>query len=106
MSKPGADPASGISSGDALRPTERHPACRRRETQPGSCTERENLAGDAKGKFDHEGTTRGRLLSCPRIQCGVAGRTIETGSPHGARKDRRFHCCTTVMTICALSQVG
>ena len=29
---------------------ERHPACRRREAQPGSCTERENLAGDAKGK--------------------------------------------------------
>jgi hypothetical protein len=50
MSKLGADPASGISSGDVLRPTERHPACRRREAQPGSCTERENLAGDAKGK--------------------------------------------------------
>src|SRR5450755_737900 len=30
--------------------TERHPACRRREAQPGSCKERENLAGDAKGK--------------------------------------------------------
>ncbi len=28
----------------------RHPACRWREAQPGSCTERENLAGDAKGK--------------------------------------------------------
>jgi hypothetical protein len=50
MSKPGGDPSSGISSGDALIPTERHPACRRREAQPGSCTERENLAGDAKGK--------------------------------------------------------
>src|SRR5438132_10193235 len=50
MSKPGGDPSSEISSGDALRPTERHPACRRREAQPGSCAERENLAGDAKGK--------------------------------------------------------
>jgi len=30
--------------------TERHPACRRREAQPGSYKERENLAGDAKGK--------------------------------------------------------
>src|SRR5450631_4496347 len=30
--------------------TERHPACRRREAQPGSCKERENLIGDAKGK--------------------------------------------------------
>ncbi len=29
---------------------DRHPACRWREAQPGSCTERENLAGDAKGK--------------------------------------------------------
>jgi hypothetical protein len=29
---------------------QRHPACRRREAQPGSCTERENLIGAAKGK--------------------------------------------------------
>src|SRR6202048_5359239 len=82
MSKPGADPTSGISLGDALRLPKRHPACRRREAQPGSrkkltcsghaansrryrdlvsfaagrqcrwstCMERENLAGDAKGK--------------------------------------------------------
>src|SRR5262249_23136904 len=28
----------------------RHPACRWREPQPCSCKERENLAGDAKGK--------------------------------------------------------
>src|SRR3982074_3461842 len=50
MSKPGGDPSSGISLGDALRRPKRHPACRRREAQPGSCTERENLIGDAKGK--------------------------------------------------------
>jgi len=50
MSKPGADPSSGISSVDVLRPTERHPACRQREARPGSCMERENLAGDGKGK--------------------------------------------------------
>ena len=50
MSKPGADPTSGISSGDVLILPERHPACRRRESQLGSCTERENLAGDGKGK--------------------------------------------------------
>jgi hypothetical protein len=50
MSKPGGDPSSGISSGEALILPERHPACRRREAQPGSCTERENLHGDAKGK--------------------------------------------------------
>jgi hypothetical protein len=50
MSKPGADPSPGISLGDALRLPKRHPACRRREAQPGSCMERENLAGDVKGK--------------------------------------------------------
>jgi hypothetical protein len=50
MSKPGGDPSSGISLGGVLRLPERHPACRRREAQPGSCTERENLIGDAKGK--------------------------------------------------------
>jgi hypothetical protein len=50
MSKPGADPSSGISLGDALRLPKRHPACRRREAQSGSGTERENLAGDVKGK--------------------------------------------------------
>src|ERR1700674_4123679 len=50
MSKPGGDPSSGISLGDALRLPKRLPACRRREAQSGSCTERENLAGDAKGK--------------------------------------------------------
>src|SRR5258708_1142801 len=50
MSKPGDDPSSGISLGDVLRRPERHPACRRREAQPGSCTEREKLIGDAKGK--------------------------------------------------------
>src|SRR3974377_1047304 len=50
MSKPGGDPSSGISVGDVLRLPTRHPACRRREPQLGSGAERENLAGDAKGK--------------------------------------------------------
>ena len=50
MPKPGADPASGISSGDVLRLPERHPACRRREAQPGSCTERENLSLRCQGR--------------------------------------------------------
>ena len=50
VSKPGADPAFGISLGDVLRLPKRHPACRRREPQLGSCMERENLNGDAKGK--------------------------------------------------------
>src|ERR1700682_5602648 len=50
MPKPGADPSSGKSLGDALRLPKRHPACRRREAQSGSCTQRENLAVDGKGK--------------------------------------------------------
>ena len=50
MSKPGGDPSSGISSEDVLIPTERHPACRQREARSGCRMERENLAGDAKGK--------------------------------------------------------
>ena len=50
MSEPGGDPSSRISLGDVLRLPKRHPACRRREAQSGSCIERENLAGDAKGK--------------------------------------------------------
>src|SRR3979490_347829 len=71
MSKPGVVPSCGISLGDALRRPKRHPACRRREAQPGSCTERENLIGDAKGKGasgsnrEAESTdapARGRLL--------------------------------------------
>ncbi len=50
MSKPGARHSSGNSSGGAWSLPERHPACRRRESQSGSCTERENLIGDGKGK--------------------------------------------------------
>jgi hypothetical protein len=37
MPKPRVDPTFGISSVDVLILTERHPACRRREAQPGSC---------------------------------------------------------------------
>jgi hypothetical protein len=50
MSELGAGTASGISSGDVLILPGRHPACRRRESSIGFGTERENLAGDAKGK--------------------------------------------------------
>src|ERR1700730_8559911 len=58
MSKPGADPSSGTSLGDVLRLPKRHPACRRRQAQSGSCAERENLAGDAKGKAQAAPTAR------------------------------------------------
>src|SRR6516162_3937560 len=50
MPKPGGCHSSGISLGDVLRLPKRHPAWRRREAQSGSCMERENLAGDAKGE--------------------------------------------------------
>src|SRR5690348_13882389 len=50
MAKPGGDPSSGISLGDALILPKRHPACRRREAQLGSCTERENLSLRCQGR--------------------------------------------------------
>jgi hypothetical protein len=61
MSKPGVDPTSGMSSGDVLRRAERHPACRQHEARSGSGTERENLAGDGKGK-DAMGRRRGNCI--------------------------------------------
>ena len=43
-------PLNPMQLGYVLRLPRRHPACRRREAQPGSCMERENLDGDVKGK--------------------------------------------------------
>src|SRR5260370_1739190 len=65
MSKPGGDPSSGISLGGVLRRPKRHPACRRRETQLGSCTERENLAGDAEGKGTGGSTFEAEIPAAP-----------------------------------------
>ena len=86
MSKPEADPSSGISLGDALRLSKRHPAYRRREAQSGSYTERENLAGDAKGKGASggagarygQGATRGAANGCRRSDA-KPGRIQVTG---------------------------
>ena len=100
MSKPRVDPTFGISSVDVLILTEQHPACRRREAQPGSCKERENLAGDAKGKGasgsnrEAESTDapeRGGL-PCSSAEAGVMlverrGQVIAVGSePTGNRR--------------------
>src|SRR6266705_4702508 len=100
MSKPGGDPSSGISSEDVLIPAERHPACRQREARPGSCMERENLAGDGKGKGasgsnrEAESTDapeRGGL-PCSSAEAGVMlverrGQVIAVGSePTGNRR--------------------
>jgi len=58
MSKPGAHLPSGISSEDALKLTERHPAYRRHEFHPGSFMERENLVHDVKRKSASGSTVR------------------------------------------------
>ena len=81
----------GISSEDVLIPTERHPACRRREARPGSCKERENLAGDAQGKRRKRLQTarpkvpmRRRGADCS-VVCAGQRMSQEGSSPSGAR---------------------
>ena len=78
MSKPGADPASGISLGDVLRLPKRHPACRRREAQSGSCTERENLTGDAKGKGASGSNREAESTDAP-ARGGLPRSSVEAG---------------------------
>src|SRR5271157_1535251 len=96
----GADPSSGTSLGDALRLPKRHPACRRREAQSGSGTERENLAGDGKGKGASGSTREAEStdaperggLPCSSAEAGVMlverrGQVIAVGSePTGNRR--------------------
>src|SRR5262245_52741345 len=99
MSKPGADPSSGISSEDVLIPTERHPTCRRREARPGSGTERENLAGDGKGKKHKWLQPRGRkyrrfgravswAYGNARITGPTSARAVGSGQNLTLRRDR------------------
>jgi hypothetical protein len=57
----------GISSVDVLILTERHPARRWREAQPGSCKERENLAGDAKGKGPSGANRKAESTDAPEM---------------------------------------
>jgi len=78
MSKPGADPSSGISSVDVLIPTERHPACRQREARSGSCMERENLAGDAKGKGTSGSNREAESTDAPE-RGGLPRSSVEAG---------------------------
>ena len=78
MSKPGGDPSSGISSGDVLILTERHPACRRREARLGSCTERENLHGDAKGKGTSGASCEAESTDAP-VRGGLLRSSDEAG---------------------------
>src|SRR5207344_2703286 len=87
MSKPGADPSSGISLGDALRLPKRHPACRRREAQSGSCTERENLAGDAKGKGASGSNRKAESTDAPE-RGGLPRSSVEAGVMPMERRGR------------------
>jgi hypothetical protein len=84
MSKPGVDPTSGISSGGVMILPERHPACRRREPLPGSCTERENLRFDAKGKATSGSNREGEITKAGRR--GGAARSSEEGPVMGLER--------------------
>ena len=87
MSKSRADPAFEISSGDVLIRPERHPACRRREAQPGSCTERENLAGDAKGKGASGSNREAESTDAPE-RGGLPRSSEETGVTPVERREQ------------------
>ena len=87
MSKPRVDPTFGISSEDVLIPTERHPACRQREARPGSGTERENLAGDAKGKGASGSNREAESTDAP--ERGGLPRSSEEGAVMGLERRGR-----------------
>src|SRR4249920_3087851 len=87
MSKPGGCHSSGISLGDALRLPKRHPAWRRREAQSGSCTERENLAGDAKGKGASGSNRKAESTDAPE-RGGLPRSSVEAGVMPMERRGR------------------
>ena len=87
MSKPGGDPSSGISSVDVLIPIERHPACRQREARPGSCMERENLTGYAKGKGASGSNREAESTDAP--ERGGLPRSSDEGSVIGLERRGR-----------------
>ena len=87
MSKPGDHQPSGISSGDVLILTERHPACRRREARPGSCAERENLHGDAKGKGTSGSNREAESTDAP-VRGGLLRSSDEAGVMPVERRER------------------
>jgi hypothetical protein len=84
MSKPGAGTTPGISSGDVLILPERHPAYRRREARLGSGMERENLAGDGKGKGASGGNREAESTDAP--ERGGPPRSSEEGSVMGLER--------------------
>ena len=85
MSKSRADPAFEISSGDVMILPERHPACRRREPQPGGRTERVNLHFDAKGKAASGSNREGESTEA---ECrGGAARRSDEGPVMGLERE-------------------
>src|SRR5712692_11700956 len=87
MSKPGGGQSSGISLGDALRLPKRHPAWRRREAQSGSCTERENLHGDAKGKGASGSNREAESTDAP-VRGGLPRSSVEAGVMPAERREQ------------------
>ena len=69
--------------GDVLTP-KRHPAWRRREAQSGSCTERENLAGDAKGKGTSGSNREAESTDAPE-RGGLPRVVLKRGNARGAK---------------------
>src|SRR5260370_19447736 len=87
MSKPGGGQSSGISLGNALRLPKRHPAWRRREAQSGSCTERENLHGDAKGK-GASGSNREAESTDASVRGGLPRSSVEAAVMPAERREQ------------------
>src|SRR5436309_13479261 len=85
MSKPGADPSSGISLGHPLRLPRQHTACVWRDAQSGSCMERENLAGDVKGRGASGSNQIGRASCRERGEISVGGGAEEGEMVVGGR---------------------
>src|SRR5664279_191299 len=98
MSKPRVDPTFGISSVDVLILTERHPACRRREAQPGSCKERENLAGDAKGKGTSGSNRKADSTDAPE-RGGLLRSSDTSGLGTSSAPGPFFLCITTAQQL-------
>ena len=65
----------------------RHPACRRREAQPGSCTERENLHGDVKGKGTSGANRKANSTDAP-VRGGLLRSSVEAGVMLVERRER------------------
>ena len=66
-----------------IRP-ERHPACRRREAQPGIRAERENLRFDAKGEATSGANREGESTEAKRR--GGAARSSDEGPVMGLER--------------------